>query len=224
MREQINYDDVITVPPCGIAGPSGDIQADERIDRVLIPETCLQARIRALAAQICRDYATTQYLYLVVLLKGAFVFAADLGREICRLGGPHLKYDFIKAVTYGMAIKNSTERKREVAIQLKPTRLQGQDVLLVDDIVDQAFTMSKARHVLALENVKSLRTCALLYKVLEDPTPELRKLKTALPLDYVGFRVTDRWVAGYGIDAAEEFRHLPFIVAVDERHYKEDTC
>lgn len=220
MLPELDYECVMAVPEHGIAEQSPGLQqADERIDTVLIPETCLHRRIRALAAQICSDYAGTQELYMVVVLKGAFVFAADLGREIYKAGGPALKYDFIKAVTYGRGIKASGEVEREVRITLKPEDLQRQDVLLVDDIVDQAFTLSRAKRLLELENVKSMRTCALLYKRLDDPAQPVKTLKDGLPLDYVGFTVADRWVAGYGIDAGEDFRHLPCVVAVKEEYY-----
>lgn len=222
MKDQINYEQVITVPECGIVADTPQIAPSPRIDTVLIPQTSLQRRISALARQICRDYGKTKELYVVVVLKGAFVFAADLGREIYQAGGPDLKYDFIKAVTYGSEIKNSGELKRTVRIKLKPRNLEGQDILLVDDIVDQAFTLSKAHRLLEVENVKSLRTCALLYKILKEPTKAVQRRKNALPLDYVGFNVPDRWVAGYGIDAGEDFRHLPYIVAVKEDYYRSD--
>jgi len=172
-----------------------------------------------MADQISGDYAQTRELHLVVVLKGAFVFAADLGRAIHNAGGPDIKYSFLKAVTYGTRIKSSGESQREVKIQLRPENLEGRDTLLVDDIVDQAFTLSKARQLLETHNVKSLKTCALLYKILQEPGHEVRYLKNHLPIHYIGFTVPDRWVAGYGIDAGGDFRHLPYIVAVKEDYY-----
>lgn len=220
MNDELNYDQVITVPECGLFADTPGTPVYPNIDTILIPQACLQRRISALARQICSDYANTKELFLIVVLKGAFVFAADLGREIYRFRGPHLRYDFIKAVTYGREIKNSGELRRTVRIKLKPPNLEGQDILLVDDIVDQAFTLSKAQRLLEVGKVSSLRTCALLCKTLKAPTQAVRRLKTAFPLDYVGFHVPDRWVAGYGIDAGEDFRHLPYIVTVKEERYR----
>ena len=220
MNGQIDYESVVTVPENGIAGNAHDLGADERVSTILIPEECLRARVRALAAQICRDYAAAQELHVVVVLDGAFVFAADLGREICKLGGPDIKYDFLKAITYGSGLKGPRETERQVSITFRPTHLEGADILLVDDVVDQAFTLSKARHLLEVDRTASIRTCALLYKLLQQPSPRVKGLKERLTLDYVGFNVPDRWVAGYGIDAGEDFRHLPFIVAVNEGYYR----
>ena len=190
------------------------------VEAILIPEDCLRARIKALAARICQDYAEAKELHMVVVLNGAFVFAADLGREIYKLRGPDVKYDFLKAVTYGTSIKGLKETERQVSIIFKPAGLENAETLLVDDIVDQAFTLSKARHLLEIDKAGSIRTCALLSKILKQPTPRVQSLKEQTPLDYVGFNVPDKWVAGYGIDAGEDFRHLPFIVAVNESYYR----
>jgi hypoxanthine phosphoribosyltransferase len=222
MTGEIDYASVITVPENGIAGSTQPIGADARIRTVLIPEECLRARVRALAGQICQDYATSRELHVVVVLNGAFVFAADLGREICRQGGPDIRYDFLKAITYGSGLKGARETERQVSITLKPAHLEGSDILLVDDIVDQAFTLSKARHLLEIDGTASIRTCALLYKLLRHPSSRVKDLKNKLAIDYVGFNVPDKWVAGYGIDAGEDFRHLPFVVAVNESHYRND--
>ncbi|UCF33066.1 MAG: hypothetical protein JSV78_12110 [Phycisphaerales bacterium] len=220
MKDQIDYESVITVPESGIAGDIPEMAPDERISTILIPEECLRARVGALAAQICRDYAKTRELHVVIVLNGAFVFAADLGREICKLGGPEIRYDFLKAITYGTGLKGPGETDRQVSITMRPAHLEGADILLVDDIVDQAFTLSKARHLLEVDRTSSIRTCALLCKLLQKPSAQVKDLKDRLTLDYVGFNVPDRWVAGYGIDAGEDFRHLPFIVAVNEGYYR----
>lgn len=219
MSQVMDYQSVITITPSGLAAGMPSIGGDERIDRILIPEDCIQRRVQALADQIAGDYARTTELHLVVVLKGAFVFAADLGRAIHKAGGPDVKYSFLKAVTYGTEIKTSGEPRRRVRIQLEPDNMEGKDALLIDDIVDQAFTMSKARELLETHNVKSVKTCALLYKILDDPGHEVGQLKNSLPIDYIGFTVPDRWVAGYGIDAGGDFRHLPYIVAVKEEYY-----
>jgi hypoxanthine phosphoribosyltransferase len=231
MNLEIDYKNVIKVPEKGLAGKDDDAEVmstisfdkKNRIDRVLIPETCLKRRIQALAQEICRDYKDKEELIFIIILKGAFVFASDLGREIykiCGLPGPEIRYGFIKAVTYGEEIKHPEEEKRNVKIELKAEHLEGRDVLLIEDIVDQGYTLLEIRRkLLEEENLNSLKICALLSKILKNPTKEVRKIKNKLILDYLGFEIPDRWIAGYGIDAGEDFRHLPFIISVKENYY-----
>jgi hypoxanthine phosphoribosyltransferase len=231
MNQEIDFGNVIKIPEEGITRTKNDIaipseiSSDKRnrIDRVLIPEICLKKRIQALAQEICRDYKNAEELTFVVILKGAFVFASDLGREIykiCGLQGPEIRYDFIKAVTYGEEIKHSEEKKREVKIELKPQNLEGKDALLIEDIVDQGYTLFEIkRKLLEEENLNSLKICALLHKILINPTKEVREIKDKLIFDYLGFEIPDRWIAGYGIDAGEDLRHLPFIISVKENYY-----
>ena len=231
MNQEIDYENTIKIPEEGIPPTQDDMsaQADipsfrkNKIDTVLIPETCLRKRIQALARSICEDYKNAKELFLVIILKGAFVFASDLGREIYNifgLKGPEIKFDFIKAVTYGEEIKHAEETKRTVNIELGPKNLEGRDVLLIEDLVDQGFTLFEIRKkLLDKENLKSLRTCVLLNKILKNPSSEVQKIKNKLDIDYVGFEIPDRWISGYGIDAGEDFRHLPFIIAVKEEYY-----
>lgn len=231
MNQGIDYKNVVKVPEEGITGTKNDIEdlsdippdKKDKIDRVLIPEACLKRRIQALAQEICRNYKNAEELSLVIILKGAFVFGSDLGREIYKiygLQGPEIRYGFIKAVTYGEEIKHSEETTRKVKIELRPHDLEGKDVLLIEDIVDQGFTLFEIRQRLdEEENLNSLKICALLNKILRNPTKEVREIKNKLALDYLGFEIPDRWVAGYGIDAGEDFRHLPFIISVKEDYY-----
>jgi hypoxanthine phosphoribosyltransferase len=231
MNQEIDYENVVRVPEEGITGTKNDIAAlpgissdkKNRLERVLIPETCLKRRIQAIAQEICRDYENTEELMLIIILKGAFVFASDLGREIykiCGLQGPEIRYGFIKAVTYGEEIKHSEETARKVKIEFKPQNLEGKDVLLIEDIVDQGFTLFEIKQrLLEEQNPKSLKICALLNKILKNPTKEIEEIKNKLILDYLGFEIPDRWIAGYGIDAGEDFRHLPYIISVKENYY-----
>jgi len=231
MNQQIDYENVIKIPDDGIIETKNDISIlsglssskRNRIDRVLIPEACLKKRVNALAQEICKDYKSAKELNLVPILKGAFIFASDLGREIYNiygLKGPEIRFDFIKAVTYGDEIKYSEESIRKVKIELKPGNLKGKDVLLIEDIVDQGFTLFEIKQMLLeKENLNSLRICALLSKVLKNPSKEARELKDKLDIDYLGFEIPDRWVAGYGIDAGGDLRHLPFVIAVKESYY-----
>jgi len=231
MNLKIGYENVVKVPEEGITGTKNDIAVPSgissdkknRIDRVLIPESCLKRRIHALAQEICKDYKNAEELIFIIILKGAFVFASDLGREIyniCGLQGPEIRYGFIKAVTYGKKIKHSEERERKVKIELKPQNLEGKDVLLIEDIVDQGFTLFEIkRKLLEEENLNSVKICALFNKILKNPTKEVSEMKNKLILDYLGFEIPDRWIAGYGIDAGEDFRYLPFIISVKENYY-----
>ncbi|NIM58406.1 MAG: hypoxanthine phosphoribosyltransferase [Candidatus Aminicenantes bacterium] len=231
MNHEIDYGNIIKVPEEGINEAENYIEAlskissdkKNRIDRVLIPEKCLRKRIQALAQEICRDYKNAEELILVIILKGAFVFASDLGREIYKIGGlqeTEIRYGFIKAMTYGKEIKHTEETTREVKIELMPQNLEGKDVLLIEDIVDQGFTLFEIKQkMLKEQKPKSLKICALINKRLKNPPKEVREIKNKLILDYLGFEIPDRWIAGYGIDAGEDFRHLPFIISVNENYY-----
>ncbi len=231
MEDKTLFDSVIKVPEEGIPLAKGEglvlsgIPPDKerKIDKILIPERYIKERIKALARKISKDYEMAKEINLVTILKGAFVFASDLGREIYNvsgLKGPEIKFDFIKAVTYGKEIKQTQESQRKVRIELKPMAIRGKDVLLIEDIVDQGFTLWEIKkNLLEKENLKSLKICALFNKVLKNPSVEVKEIKEKLVLDYLGFEIPDRWIAGYGIDAGGDFRHLPFIVAVKENYY-----
>ena len=192
---------------------------EERVDCILIPEKALQARVAGLAREIHESCADCDELVLLVVLKGAFVFAADLGRALSRLGGPEVRYEFIRASAYGAAIKQPDEKAREVSMARLPADLAGKDVLLVEDLVDQGFTLTALRRRVLAEGARSVRICALISKRLERPSPAAARNRAALTLDFVGFNVPDRWVAGYGTDAGEDFRELPYVVTVKERLY-----
>lgn len=225
------FDSVIKIPEEGISLAKGEglilsgipPEKERKIDKILVPERYIKERIKALARKISKDYEMVQEINLVTILKGAFVFASDLGREIYNvsgLKGPEIRFDFIKAVTYGKEIKQTQESQRKVHIELKPLDLRGKDVLLIEDIVDQGFTLWEIKkNLLEKESLNSLKTCALFNKVLKNPSEEVREIKEKLVLDYLGFEIPDRWIAGYGIDAGGDFRHLPFIVAVKENYY-----
>jgi len=231
MDNKTLFDSVIKVPEEGIPLTKGEglvlsgipPERERKIDKILIPEQYIKARVKALARKISKDYEMVKEINLVTILKGAFVFASDLGREIYNvsgLKGPEIKFDFIKAVTYGKEIKQTKELQRKVRIELKSQDLRGKDVLLIEDIVDQCFTLWEIKkNLLEKEELNSLRVCALLNKVLTDPSVEVRELKENLTIDYLGFEIPDRWIAGYGIDAGGDFRHLPFIVTVKENYY-----
>jgi len=165
----------------------------------LISAKAIAARIEDLAREIEREYAGTDKLVVVGLLRGSFVFIADLVREV----DLPIEVDFLEASSYGDAMESS----REVRI-LKDLRgrIEGRDVLVVEDIVDTGHTLSKVTDYLATRGPRKLRTIALLDK------PSRREVD--FKADWIGFSIPDAFVVGYGIDYAQRNRNLPFIGAV----------
>ncbi|SIO20877.1 hypoxanthine phosphoribosyltransferase [Rhodovulum sp. ES.010] len=168
------------------------------IDEMLSAKT-IAARVEALAAEIARHFADSDKLVVVGLLRGSFVFIADLVRELRR----PVEVDFIETSSYG----NATESSREVRI-LKDLRgkIEGRDVLVVEDIVDTGHTLSHVLHLLQARAPRRLECCALLDK------PSRREV--GVKATWVGFEIPDEFVVGYGIDYAQLNRNLPFIGAV----------
>ena len=166
---------------------------------VLISAKAIAARVESLAREIGAFYRGTDKLVVVGLLRGSFVFIADLVREL------HLpvEVDFIEVSSYG----NSTESSREVRI-MKDLRgeIEGRDVLLVEDIVDTGRTLSRLMTLLQARNPRSLEICALLHKHVAS---ELR-----FPTRFLGFDAPNEFLVGYGLDHAENFRHIPYIASL----------
>ncbi len=165
------------------------------IDRMISAKS-IAARVEELARDIQAEFKGTDKLVVVGLLRGSFVFIADLVREL----DLPVEVDFIEATSYG----NAMESSREVRI-LKDLRgeIQGRDVLVVEDIVDTGHTL---RHVVGLVRAKGprkLRTIALLDK------PSRREVD--IKADWIGFEIPDEFVVGYGIDFAQRNRNLDFI-------------
>ncbi len=156
----------------------------------------IAARIEELSSEIEREYSDTDKLVVVGLLRGSFVFIADLVREL----DLPVEVDFLEASSYG----NSTESSREVRI-LKDLRgaIEGRDVLLVEDIVDTGHTLTHVLHLLESREPARLKTIALLDKPSRRETP--------IRADWTGFEIPDEFVVGYGIDFAQRNRNLPFI-------------
>lgn len=162
----------------------------------LISAKAIAARIEALADEIKAEFADTERLIVVGLLRGSFVFIADLVRELDLV----VEVDFIETSSYG----NATESSREVRI-LKDLRgeIEGRDVLVVEDIVDTGHTLAHVLNLLKSRRPRKLRCIALLDK------PARRE--TSVRADWVGFEIPDEFVVGYGIDYAQRNRNLPFI-------------
>ncbi|MER2598077.1 MAG: hypoxanthine phosphoribosyltransferase [Caldilineales bacterium] len=181
---------------------AGDLHPD--IERVLISSEQIRQRIREMAAQIDRDYAAAPDLLLVGVLKGAFIFMADLARE---LTVPH-SVDFMAVSSYGM---NASSGAVRIMLDLRAP-IEGRHVLLVEDIVDTGHTLQYLHQVLAGRGPASLRTCALSHKQ--------RNEAAAVPVDYLGFTIPDVWVVGYGLDYADTHRTLPYIGALKPEVYQ----
>lgn len=173
---------------------SGDV-------RVLFDEAQVRARVDALAGEIVA--AMGERLVVVGLLKGAFVFLADLVRALDRAGA-RPGVEFVRLSSYGLQAVSSG---RVHLIGDVPTDIGGRKVLLVDDIVDTGRSIAYAAALMRQREVAEVRICALLDK----PT----RREVDVTLDFVGFEVPDVFVAGYGIDYAERYRHLPYIAAVE---------
>lgn len=229
MNKCIDYNRIVRVPEQGLSITDyknreigNNYPLKPRIKNILIPESAIKKRLEAMAIQIASNYKNAELLYLVPILKGAFVFAADLGREIVRCGGPEIRIDFYEAETYGTEIKKEGEQKRRVKIIRRPDIKEDSEIILLDDIGDTVQTVTAvlvdAQDSLGIDRSR-IRICFLLDKILKNPFPEVKQLKERLRPDYIGFEVPDVWVAGYGIDAGEDFRLLSCIVSVKEHYY-----
>ena len=169
---------------------------------VLFTADAIQRRVETLAAEIVAQMG--ERFVTVGLLKGTFVFLADLVRALDRAGA-RPGVEFLRLSSYGLGQVSSGEVHLLGDI---PTDIGGRRILLVDDIVDTGRSMAYAATLLRQRDVDDLRLCALLDKPARREVP--------VTIDFVGFTVPDVFVAGYGIDYAERFRHRPDIVAVEE--------
>ena len=162
----------------------------------MISAKAIAARVEELASSITQHYRGTDQLIVVGLLRGSFMFIADLLREL----DLPVEVDFIEASSYGDAMHSS----REVRI-LKDLRgeISGRDVLVVEDIVDTGFTLHHVKTILMARGPKRLEVCALLDK------PSRREVP--IKATWTGFEIPDEFVVGYGIDYAQRNRNLPYI-------------
>ena len=162
---------------------------------VLIDQDELQARITALAHEIRQDLPSQQ-IHLICVLKGAFLFLGDLIRAL----EGHVTIDFMACSSYGAGTSSSGEVRLSKDLD---TRIEGRDVILVEDIVDTGLTLHYMQEILLTRAPRSLRTACLLSK------PSRRKID--VKVDYIGFTIEDKFVVGYGLDYAEQYRNLPYI-------------
>ena len=168
---------------------------EQDIERVLFTEEALRARVGELAQQINRDLAGKEPV-LISVLRGSFIFMADLVRAIelpCRV-------DFMAVSSYGSGTTSSGQVK--ITKDLSES-IEGRDVLVVEDILDSGNTLSYLLKLLQARRPASIRLCTLLDKPSRRTKP--------IQADYVGFQVEDLFVVGYGLDYAERYRNLPYI-------------
>lgn len=175
------------------------IKKDFNISSVLIKEEDILKRVKELGSNITHDYKEKDRpLYVIALLKGSYVFVADLLRHI----DISVEVDFMTVSSYGNEMIGSEIKvKKDV-----DTPLSGKDVIIVEDIIDTGYTLEKIIDMLKTRNPASLKICTLLNK------PSRRKVD--IKVDYNGFDIDDLFVVGYGIDYAQKYRNLPYIGVV----------
>ncbi len=169
------------------------------VSEILISEESLKARTRELAQEITDDYRQVDDLLLICVLKGAFVFLADLSRELDR---PH-HLDFMGISSYGSGTVSSGAVR--IVMDLKED-IAGRHVLIVEDIIDSGRTLDYMLRTLLARSPASIRICSLLSK------PSRREVDVRI--DYLGFEIPDEFVVGYGLDFGEIYRNLPFIAVL----------
>jgi hypoxanthine phosphoribosyltransferase len=164
---------------------------------ILLSEQQIQKRVAELAVEIRRDCPDD--VHLVAVLKGAFMFLSDLVRHM----NGTVTLDFMAVTSYGKGRTSSGEVR---VLKDLDTALDGRNVIIVEDIVDTGLTLTYLQDILRARNPRSLRTACLLSK------PSRRQVDVAV--EYVGFTIEDRFVVGYGLDYAEQYRNLPHIAVI----------
>lgn len=167
---------------------------------ILLSTAQIQERIGTLATEIERDHAGAETLHLVCVLKGAFIFLADLVRAL-RVPAT---LDFMAVSSYAAGTTTTGQVR---LLKDLDAALDGRHVVIVEDIVDSGLTLTYLQDILHARRPKTLRTACLLNK------PSRRKVQ--VPVDYIGFTIEDRFVVGYGLDYAEQHRNLPYIGVLD---------
>jgi len=168
---------------------------------VLLDADTIQARVKELAREIEDGYPEAEEILLVCVLKGGFVFMADLARAM----GTRVSMDFIAVSSYGSGTKSSGEVRFQKDLDVS---LENRNVVVIEDIVDTGLTLKYLQEILRSRAPRSLKTACLLSK------PSRRQVDVAV--DYVGFTIEDRFVVGYGLDYAEKYRNLPYIAVLHE--------
>ncbi len=167
--------------------------------QILISEADVQHRVRSLAEDIRRDHPDG--VHLVCVLKGAFMFLADLSRAL----EGHATLDFLAMSSYGSSTRSSGQVR---LLKDLDAGIEGRDVVIVEDIVDTGLTLAYLQEILRARAPRHLRTACLLSK------PSRRQVE--VDVEYIGFSIEDKFVVGYGLDYGEQYRNLPYIAVIDE--------
>jgi hypoxanthine phosphoribosyltransferase len=168
--------------------------------RKLYSKEDIEEAVKRLGAMIEKDYDDENIIF-ICLLKGSFMFTSDLVRCVANSS----KVDFMRVSSYGNGM--STKGTITVTKDLEED-ISGQNVVIVEDIIDSGITLTRVKEMLEKKNPKSLKICALMDK--------RARREVEIEGDYVGFTVDDGFVVGYGIDHAEQYRNLPEIYVVEE--------
>lgn len=183
--------------PTASETPPGQL-GDQKIRRIVYTEAEIAERVRAMAAEISEAYTADDRLLVLGLLKGSFIFLADLVRRI----DLPLHVDFLVASSYG----TGTVSSGDVQLLYDPeASLEDRAVVIVEDIIDSGNTLQRLLPLLRERRPRSLETCALLHKRLVALEHDAR---------WVGFDAPPEFLVGYGLDYSENFRHLPYIAAL----------
>lgn len=162
--------------------------------RIVVSTDQINSRVKELAEQISSDFSETGNLYLIGILKGAFIFLADLTRQ---LTVPHT-VDFMALSSYGKTTSSGAVR---ILMDLREA-VEGKHVIIVEDIVDTGQTLAYLLQILKGRKPASLKSCVLVRK---------KRDNLNIPIDYLGYEIPDVWVVGYGLDFADKHRTLPYI-------------
>jgi hypoxanthine phosphoribosyltransferase len=168
---------------------------------VLISEADIKQRIVSLAAEIERDYPKSDEIHLVAILKGGFMFMADLVRAM----SDRVTMDFMAVSSYG---KGTTSSGQVRVLKDLESNLEARHIIVIEDIVDTGLTLHYLQDLLKARAPKSMKTACLLSK------PSRRKVD--VQVDYIGFTIEDHFVVGYGLDYAEKYRNLPYIAILEQ--------
>jgi len=168
----------------------------EQLPKVLITEEQIRTRVRELGAQISADYAGCDDLVMIGVLKGSFIFLADLSRELTI---PRT-IEFIAVSSYGKGSRQTGAVRLVMDVR---GNIEGKQVLVVEDIVDTGHTLKYLIGILKSHRPASIRTCALIRKA--------ESAEVDVDVDYLGFDIGNEWIVGYGLDYAEQNRTLPYI-------------
>lgn len=178
---------------------------EKNLERVLVTTDQINVRVKELADQISHDYEGVDQIYLIGILKGAFIFLADLSRQ---LSIPHV-VDFMAVSSYGKTANTGAVR---LIMDLREP-IDGQHAIIIEDIADSGKTLKYLYQVLQWHNPASLKTCVLLRK---------NKDNLDVPINYLGFEIPNAWVVGYGLDYADQYRTLPYIAELKPQVYSKE--